>query len=185
MARLDLTNEIYGLLRCIKPAETRNGKTYWLCECIKCGAQKEIQTTHIRSGAIKSCGCGCIEKTIEKICPICGQSFKILSNKDNARKYCYECSPSNREHDYTPVYHAMKRELIKRLGGKCSKCGYDKCEAALQFHHRNPAEKQFTLSIKSGSHSWDEWQIEAEKCDLLCANCHAEIHYMQYENENC
>ena len=115
----------------------------------------------------------------EKVCPICKTVFNITEFKDASRKYCFQCSPSGRAMDYTPLYHAMKHQLIIQRGGKCERCGYNRCEAALQFHHRNPIEKQFMLSIKSGSHSWEEWQKEAEKCDLLCANCHAELHYME------
>lgn len=114
----------------------------------------------------------------EKICPICKNTFTITDFKDARRKYCFVCSPIGRAADYTPLYHAMKHQLIVERGGKCERCGYDKCEAALQFHHRNPAEKSFMLSIKSSSHSWEEWQEEAQKCELLCANCHAELHYM-------
>ena len=47
--------------------------------------------------------------------------------------------------------------------------------AALHFHHRNPAEKDFSIS---GAHarSWVSISGELDKCDLVCANCHAEIH---------
>ena len=31
----------------------------------------------------------------------------------------------------------LKKELVKLSGSKCSKCGYDKCLRALQFHHIN------------------------------------------------
>ena len=113
-----------------------------------------------------------------KVCPICNTEFTITDFKDARRKYCYTCSPSGRAGDYTPLYRAMKHQLILRKGGKCERCGYNKCEAVLQFHHRNPKEKKFELAIRSNSHSWEEWQEEANKCELLCANCHAEEHYM-------
>ena len=54
---LDLTNQIFGDLKAIKKAPSRSGKTYWLCECLLCGKQKEIQTSHLTSGASRSCGC--------------------------------------------------------------------------------------------------------------------------------
>ena len=31
--------------------------------------------------------------------------------------------------------------------------------------------------MKGIIHSWDEYLLEVEKCDLLCANCHAEEHW--------
>ena len=67
-------------------------------------------------------------------------------------------------------------------GGKCQRCGYDKCEGALQFHHRNPEEKEFTLGQinLSKDFSIDELLQEVDKCDLLCANCHSEEHYKEW-----
>lgn len=54
---LDLTGQIFGNLKAISKAPSRGKKTYWLCECLLCGNQKEIQTSHIISGASKACGC--------------------------------------------------------------------------------------------------------------------------------
>jgi hypothetical protein len=54
-------------------------------------------------------------------------------------------------------------------------CGYDRCVAALQFHHRDPREKTFTPSSKGVTRSLEKAREEARKCVLLCANCHAEV----------
>lgn len=70
----------------------------------------------------------------------------------------------------------MKKEAVKRKGGKCIRCGYDKCERALEFHHRDPDMKEFGLAANGIIHGWDAFWAEAQKCDLLCANCHAELH---------
>ena len=68
-------------------------------------------------------------------------------------------------------------------GGCCENCGYDKNLAALQFHHRNPHEKTFGLDVRKLSNTrWDSILIEAEKCDLLCGNCHMEEHYPDMGN---
>lgn len=46
---------------------------------------------------------------------------------------------------------------------------------SLHFHHRDPAQKLF--SIGSGRiRKYSRLLEEATKCDLVCANCHAEIH---------
>ena len=72
--------------------------------------------------------------------------------------------------------------LKQRYGGKCIKCGYDKCLEALVFHHRNPSEKEFNLGDKRG---YNEQRLmeELNKCDLLCSNCHIEIHSGDYHGE--
>jgi DNA-binding CsgD family transcriptional regulator len=70
----------------------------------------------------------------------------------------------------------VKLKLIKYKGGKCEKCGYDKCNQALQFHHKNPKEKDFTVSGKS--YSFEKMKNEVDKCMILCANCHIEEHHL-------
>jgi hypothetical protein len=67
-----------------------------------------------------------------------------------------------------------KRRAVDYLGGRCMRCGYSKCIRALQFHHRDPKTKSFGLSISS-TRSWERIRTELDKCDLLCANCHAEV----------
>jgi len=69
----------------------------------------------------------------------------------------------------------MKKKLVEYKGGKCEKCGYDKCLEALTFHHRNPKDKSFVIS---GKHSKKPAILfnEVDKCDLLCHNCHNEVH---------
>lgn len=53
---LDLTGKRFGKLVALSKAESRSGKTYWLCQC-DCGNQKEVQTNHLTNGATQSCGC--------------------------------------------------------------------------------------------------------------------------------
>ena len=69
----------------------------------------------------------------------------------------------------------LKLEAIEYKGGKCQKCGYDKCYAAFDFHHRDPNEKEFGWN-KLKKRSKETIFKELDKCDLLCANCHREIH---------
>lgn len=68
-----------------------------------------------------------------------------------------------------------KARAVAYLGGACQKCHYSKCLAALEFHHRDPSQKD--LQISSGhSLSFDRIRSELDKCDLLCATCHREAH---------
>lgn len=68
-----------------------------------------------------------------------------------------------------------KQEAVDYLGGKCSKCGYSKCLDALCFHHLDPNKKSFEIT-RGITLRWDRIKEEINKCILLCANCHAEIH---------
>jgi transposase len=69
----------------------------------------------------------------------------------------------------------VKERLVLRAGGRCQLCGYDRYYGALQFHHRNPEEKEFSISRNGTTRSYAEVCAEADKCALLCANCHAEV----------
>ena len=69
------------------------------------------------------------------------------------------------------------REMARDYkGGKCILCGYKKCQRALSFHHVNPKNKEFDLSSRGLTRSWERIKKEIDKCVLLCANCHMEIH---------
>jgi len=65
---------------------------------------------------------------------------------------------------------------VKYKGGKCSLCGYDKCMDALEFHHINSNQKDFGLSQSGLTRSWAKTKRELDKCILVCANCHRELH---------
>lgn len=73
----------------------------------------------------------------------------------------------------------IKTKAIEYKGGKCERCGYNKCEWALDFHHKNANEKEFSISRYS-TLSWDRIKKELDKCIMVCANCHREIHHEEY-----
>lgn len=60
-------------------------------------------------------------------------------------------------------------------GGACENCGYDRYLGALQFHHRDPATKEFGVAEAGRTLGIARLREEAKKCILLCANCHAEV----------
>lgn len=72
--------------------------------------------------------------------------------------------------------HRTKLRAIDYKGGCCVNCKYNKCPAALQFHHMDPTQKDFSISKSGISRAWERIQAELDKCILLCANCHAEEH---------
>jgi hypothetical protein len=73
----------------------------------------------------------------------------------------------------------LKRKLylIDLRKSCCEKCGYDKNLSALDFHHKEPGEKESQLDMRTLSNSSMKWIIEEfAKCEVLCANCHREEH---------
>lgn len=83
--------------------------------------------------------------------------------------------------DYLKKAVAKRRTKIRQLavdlkGGQCQVCGYRKYIGALEFHHPDPSKKDFSISADGLTRSWDRVKAEVEKCVLICANCHREIH---------
>lgn len=69
----------------------------------------------------------------------------------------------------------LKRRAVAYMGGKCACCGYDKHPGVLDFHHIDPATKEFSISQKGMTRSWEKIQRELDKCIMVCANCHREL----------
>jgi hypothetical protein len=67
------------------------------------------------------------------------------------------------------------------MGGKCTKCGWHRNQAALQFHHTGSNKKDFIIGNVANK-SWDVIKMELKKCVLLCANCHAVTHSTKNES---
>jgi hypothetical protein len=111
-------------------------------------------------------------------CMVCrrglrGKQRKFCSRlcKNKAYNGCYDFQKSRGLR--------RKKQLVKLFGGRCSACGYNRCDAALSFHHQNPSQKRFSLDLRGLSNrTWDSILVEAKKCVLLCLNCHAEVHHL-------
>lgn len=104
----------------------------------------------------------------DPLCKHCGED-------DPAKFYarmkttCYSCHG-----DHLETYRLQVRdEALAYKGGKCEHCGYDKYRGALEFHHRDPMQKD-----PAGLRKYNRTKLFAEldKCVLLCANCHREEH---------
>jgi len=83
--------------------------------------------------------------------------------------------------EYLKLTVSKRRQKLRDMareykGGKCVICGYNKCASALDFHHRNPNQKDFGLSVRGLTRSWELIKKEIDKCASVCANCHRELH---------
>lgn len=54
---INLTGQRFGSLLVVGRADSKRGATYWHCKC-DCGDETDVRGNHLRSGKIKSCGCG-------------------------------------------------------------------------------------------------------------------------------
>lgn len=130
---------------------------------------------------------------IERVCRDCKQlkMCKWLSSftqtgKPEYRPRCRDCHnkylsrvrKAQRPRNTTLALdrkYVAKQRCVDYLGGRCVRCGYERCIKALTFHHRDPATKRFTVSQMLDA-SWAVLSVELDKCDLLCFNCHMEEH---------
>ena len=104
---------------------------------------------------------------------------------DRQAKYCSRTCKNSFNNRLRQSYKAQQRRgkkrkllLIEEKGGKCLQCGYSRNHAALDFHHIDPSTKEFALDLRALSNrKWQKVLVEAEKCILLCSNCHAEVHH--------
>ena len=94
-------------------------------------------------------------------------------DRSNGKFCCYRCK--NRYY-VNKRRKDLKKHLVEYKGGKCEKCGYDKCVDALDFHHLDPTVKELGLSQRGLTRALAKLKEEADKCILVCANCHREIH---------
>lgn len=69
----------------------------------------------------------------------------------------------------------MKQKLVDYKGGKCEVCNYSRCLSSIDFHHRNPKEKDFGVNGHYNM-AFEKLRKEVDKCVLVCRNCHGEIH---------
>jgi hypothetical protein len=136
-----------------------------------------------RQGLVKYCSKECQrlyynQKALvnhkKRRCQWCHKWFKPRTI--NTAGCCLACQVALSSKKWRDV---LKLKSVTYRGGKCCICGYNKCLAALEFHHKNPSKKDFTINKRKGI-PWKTLQKELDKCDLLCANCHREVHHNDY-----
>lgn len=100
--------------------------------------------------------------------PYMGRSYRTRTDHD--REYMREWTRKRRQETRQKIVE------IKAASG-CMRCGM-KHPACLQFHHRNPEEKVFGINrFITKIRSFEKILAEIAKCDILCANCHAILHW--------
>ncbi|HBY20804.1 MAG TPA: hypothetical protein DEG71_07320 [Clostridiales bacterium] len=136
-----------------------------------------------------------------KVCRSCGGKINRIFNRSglcsecyvktfNTERFCLKCNTIKPANEFTPTsvyckkclskytndkWKKLKKDAVEYKGGRCEICGYNKCIAALEFHHKNSSEKEFNIgSVRTLQISLIA--DELDKCILLCANCHREAH---------
>lgn len=119
-------------------------------------------------------------------------------NKSEGKKHsqCKECQRAQEKLHYqesisrresvrntTNCQKADNIRLVEKAKASgCIKCG-EKRSYVLDFHHRESSTKIDTINHMIKSASVDTILNELKKCDVLCANCHREFHYLNLHNQ--
>jgi hypothetical protein len=96
-------------------------------------------------------------------------------------KQYYEANGDSRKRQIMERQH-MLRDVIQahKIAKGCARCGYNKSARALQFHHRDKTTKEHNIArMVTQGRSLGKIMQEVEKCDVICANCHAELHELE------
>lgn len=108
--------------------------------------------------------CKCGETNPEK--------FKNAGKGRKCKSICSSCHNAR----MNEIYKELKTKGVEYLGGQCVICNYKKCPGSLHFHHCDPNKKSLEWE-KLRHHNWNRLKKELDKCELVCANCHGEIHW--------
>jgi hypothetical protein len=111
------------------------------------------------------------EPKYSKNCKFC--NIKLTQENTYPSKNRWSCKSC--ANDYRiKKFIETKLKLVELYGGKCKCCGFNKHYSALEFHHLDPSQKEFNLSVTNNG--WNKLIREADKCVLLCSNCHRMVH---------
>ena len=116
--------------------------------------------------------------TDKKQCPCCKEFLSLTAfckdgkKSSGVKSWCKMCT-TNRRNELRAEF---KKSCLEYLGQfRCKICGYDKFIGALDFHHINRHDKEFTIGDSRLTKLTDEIKKELDKCVVLCANCHREV----------
>lgn len=160
---------------CNKPIPNRKDRKTNFCKacsfrrCPVCGVILPANTTNH--------DCKSVDLKQDRHCVDCGKPLSSIGY-ERWKNSCPQCEKRKwREKN------AIERKALRvKFGGKCCVCGYDRCFAALHFHHIDNSEK-YEWSNK-GNASLREIKAHPERFQLLCANCHIELHEQERDYQH-
>lgn len=103
-------------------------------------------------------------------CKACQKEYRKKHYEKNKEKYIQKAVKYKQ--DFRKWFSEYKSTL------SCESCG-DSRYWVLDFHHKNPNEKDSEVSQLVTKCSKKLLQEEINKCKVLCANCHRDLHYKE------
>ena len=139
--------------------------------CAKCGTEF-LQYPVLKQGEHRT-----QNLSTRRLCLDCSPLHSGIRWLVGVRKTCLRCTrPKTTKGNYCYACYSMLRRwknklrAVELLGGKCSRCGWDKHPAGLDFHH--PNDDKIATPATLLTRNWRDVWKELSKCILLCACCH-------------
>lgn len=129
---------------------------------------------------------------LQKACSKCNvikslsDFHKSTRSKDGVQPACKQCmnvaynaSRKKKQSHYQAVARQRRNQTQQRVSEwkserGCACCG-ETCSPCLELHHPDPSVKEDNPSNLVAV-SFEAFLTEAEKCVVLCANCHRKVH---------
>lgn len=127
-------------------------------QCTKCREIKDLKDFSFKNKQ---------KNLLQSQCKKCSRENNKIHYKGNVKYYCDRNKRVRKE-----VFLYVKN---LKENSKCYKCG-ESDECCLDFHHRDPSIKRFSIGTGKVQNTLSTIKIELDKCDIICANCHRKLH---------
>ena len=125
--------------------------------CPKCEIEKELEEFPINNSRKDGRG---------RVCKLCQNEYTRNHYKNNKKQYFERNKRRTRE---------AKEYIIEYKKNSVCKCGESRWWV-LDFHHIDDKKEEVINLISYGIETVKK---EIEKCEVLCSNCHRDLHYQE------
>ncbi len=106
--------------------------------------------------------CG-VESDKQSLCKPCGKEYRKIHHQENKEI----------AHEHKIIKYAKMRQIIfEAKSVPCMDCGIQYEFHQMDFHHREPSKKKYSISRLRNISSIIKLIEEINKCDVVCSNCH-------------
>lgn len=145
-------------------AEPSSPATKW---CYDCGSFKPLEAFAFHNKA---------KGTLQARCRACHAKYRREHYVRNRETYIAQ--EVARIDQYRIENRPRIREYLR--AHPCVDCGEIDI-VVLDFDHRDPAAKEYSVTVLAAHKSWVRVLAEIEKCDVRCSNCHRRRTALQFD----
>lgn len=145
--------------------------------CVDCGYAACLAALefHHRDATTKEFGVGQFNGSLERLlvevakCELlCANCHRQCHAREDAILVDMKPTALSRRH--------TKMRAVSYFGGNCYGCDLAFMPQVFEFHHLDARDKDFGIATEGITRPWEKIVAELEKCVMLCANCHREVH---------